>query len=67
IRKERTDEVLGPFSFRKHGGGAIMSDEVLDRIADCAHFHKIQTTADLLKETDWYRVTEDGTQVLALI
>jgi ATP-dependent DNA helicase RecQ len=67
FRKTRTNEVLGPFSFRKHGAGAIMSDEILDRIADCAHFHKIQTPADLVKETNWHRVSEDGTKVLALI
>ncbi|KAF7347029.1 ATP-dependent DNA helicase RecQ [Mycena venus] len=67
FRKDRTTEVLGPFSFRKHGAGAIMSDDVLDRIADCAHFHKIQTTADLLKETSWHRVVEDGAKVLSLI
>jgi hypothetical protein len=67
FRKERTNEVLGPFSFRKHGAGAIMSDDVLSRIADCAHFHKIQTTADLLRETRWHRAAEDGAKVLVLI
>ncbi|KAJ7731383.1 hypothetical protein B0H16DRAFT_1772954 [Mycena metata] len=67
LRKERTKEVLGAFSFRKHGAGAIMSDEVLDRIADCAHFHKIKTMADLVKETHWHRAADDGAKVLALI
>ncbi|KAK6977491.1 hypothetical protein R3P38DRAFT_2810042 [Favolaschia claudopus] len=67
FRKSRTAEVFGPFHFRKHGAGGIMANEVLDRIADCAHFHKIQTTADLARETDWHRITEDGTQILALI
>ncbi|KAJ7908543.1 P-loop containing nucleoside triphosphate hydrolase protein [Mycena leptocephala] len=67
FRKERTKEVLGPFSFRKHGAGAMMSDEVLDRIGDCAHYHTIKTTADLAKETNWHQVTEDGAKVLGLI
>ncbi|KAJ6467054.1 P-loop containing nucleoside triphosphate hydrolase protein [Mycena vitilis] len=28
FRKKRTDEVLGPFTFRKHGAGAFMSNEL---------------------------------------
>ncbi|KAJ7254282.1 P-loop containing nucleoside triphosphate hydrolase protein [Mycena rebaudengoi] len=67
FRKERTIEILGRASYRIHGAGAIMSDEVLYRIVDCAHFGKIQTTADLLKETNWHRTTDDGAKVLALI
>ncbi|KAJ6567852.1 hypothetical protein B0H10DRAFT_1841336, partial [Mycena sp. CBHHK59/15] len=67
FRKERTIELLGRASFRNHGAGVIMSDEVLHRIVDCAHFSKIQTMADLLKDTHWHRATEDGAKVLALI
>ncbi|KAJ7090156.1 hypothetical protein C8R44DRAFT_648456, partial [Mycena epipterygia] len=67
FRKERTIELHGRASFRNHGAGAIMSDEVLHRIVDCAHLSKIQTTADLLKETHWHRVAEDGAKVLTLI
>ncbi|KAJ6494591.1 P-loop containing nucleoside triphosphate hydrolase protein [Mycena vulgaris] len=43
FRKDRTIEVLGRASFRNHGAGAIMSDEVLHRVVDCAHSGKIQT------------------------
>ncbi|KAK7055892.1 hypothetical protein R3P38DRAFT_2498548 [Favolaschia claudopus] len=67
FRKSRAGEVLGPLHYRKHGAGSIMSSEVLDRIADCAHFYKIQSTADLARETDWHRIAEDGTKVLAVI
>jgi hypothetical protein len=67
LRKDLTIEVLGRASFRNHGAGAIMSDEVLCRIVDCAHFNKIQTTADLARETHWHRATEDGAKILTLI
>ncbi|KAJ6562922.1 hypothetical protein B0H10DRAFT_2116636, partial [Mycena sp. CBHHK59/15] len=67
FRKERTIAVISRASFRNHGAGAIMSDEVLDRIVECAHFGKIQTTADLVKETHWHRAAEDGAKILALI
>ncbi|KAJ7078050.1 P-loop containing nucleoside triphosphate hydrolase protein [Mycena belliarum] len=48
FRKERTIELLGRASFRNHGAGSIMPDEILQRIIDCAHFGKISNTADLL-------------------
>ncbi|KAF8179485.1 hypothetical protein K438DRAFT_1938411 [Mycena galopus ATCC 62051] len=67
LRKERTIQVISAASFRSHGAASIMPDEVLDRIVDCAHFHKITTPADLLRETHWHRVAEDGERVLSLI
>ncbi|KAJ6545115.1 hypothetical protein B0H10DRAFT_2132829 [Mycena sp. CBHHK59/15] len=44
-----------------------MPDEVLQRIIDCSHFHKITSAADLVRETRWHRVVEDGDRVLSLI
>ncbi|KAJ7677684.1 P-loop containing nucleoside triphosphate hydrolase protein [Mycena polygramma] len=67
LRKERTIQTISAASFRSHGAGSIMPDEVLDRIVDCAHFYKITTLADLLRETTWHRVAEDGARVLSLI
>ncbi|KAJ7169359.1 hypothetical protein C8R43DRAFT_876497, partial [Mycena crocata] len=67
FRKSRTVELRGTAYYRNLGGAYIMPDEVLQRIVDCARSHKVQTTADLLKETRWHRVPEDGEQVLALI
>ncbi|KAJ6570750.1 hypothetical protein B0H10DRAFT_2107469 [Mycena sp. CBHHK59/15] len=67
FRKERTIELLGRASFRNHGAGSIMPDEVLQRIIDCSHFHKITSAADLVRETRWHRVVEDGVRVLSLI
>ncbi|KAJ7179864.1 P-loop containing nucleoside triphosphate hydrolase protein [Mycena crocata] len=67
FRKSRTVELRGTAYYRNFGGAYIMPDEVLQRIVDCAHSHKVQTTTDLLKETRWHRVSEDGEQVLALI
>ena len=46
-----------------------MSNEVINRIVGCAHYHKITTVDDLLKETDWLRerVSEYGEDILSLI
>ncbi|KAJ6578605.1 hypothetical protein B0H10DRAFT_2343892, partial [Mycena sp. CBHHK59/15] len=63
LRKQRT----GGTRFRNLGAGSFMSAEVLQRIVDCAHFHKIHSTADLFKETRWHRTGEDGDEVLAFI
>ncbi|KAJ7796220.1 hypothetical protein B0H14DRAFT_2236293, partial [Mycena olivaceomarginata] len=57
----------GVARFRNLGAGYIMPDDVLHRIVDCARHHKIQNIEDLLKETRWHRVSEDGERVLALI
>ncbi|KAJ7767607.1 hypothetical protein B0H16DRAFT_1412044 [Mycena metata] len=67
FRKARTIELRGRAIFRSLGRGLIMPDDVLQRIVDCAHFHKIQTCTELLKETRWHRVSEDGEQILHLI
>ncbi|KAF8158138.1 hypothetical protein B0H34DRAFT_443129 [Crassisporium funariophilum] len=46
-----------------------MSDQVITRIVGCAHYHKISTVDNLLKETDWTRerVSEYGEDILLLI
>ena len=47
----------------------FMSNQVISRIVGCAHYHKITTVDDLLKETDWMRerVSEYGEDILSLI
>ncbi|KAJ7710453.1 hypothetical protein B0H17DRAFT_914615, partial [Mycena rosella] len=67
FRKTRTIDLRGRAYFRNFGPGYIMPDDVLQCIVDCAHFHKILTAAQLLKETRWHRVSEDGEHLLALI
>jgi hypothetical protein len=67
FRKARTIELRGRAHFRSLGAGYIMPDDVLRRIVDCARFHHIRTSEELLKETRWHRVSEDGEHVLALI
>ncbi|CAK5275042.1 unnamed protein product [Mycena citricolor] len=67
FRKNKTMEVFGKASLRNHGPGSIMSDEVLKRIVDCAHFHKLRTPDDLARETQWQRTNDDGDLVLSLV
>lgn len=49
------------------GPGVVMSNEVLQRIVDCAHHFKIQSTDQLLRETRWAGTTEFGIAVVVLI
>ncbi|KAJ7105153.1 hypothetical protein C8R44DRAFT_530409, partial [Mycena epipterygia] len=49
------------------GPGVVMSNEVLQRIVDCAHHFKIQSTDQLLRETRWAGATEFGTAVVDLV
>ncbi|KAF8185801.1 hypothetical protein K438DRAFT_1498286, partial [Mycena galopus ATCC 62051] len=69
FRKSRAVELRGTAYYRNYGAAYVMPDEVMQRIVDCSRMHKIQTTADLLRETRWHRVAvaDDGEQVLALI
>ncbi|KAJ7732218.1 P-loop containing nucleoside triphosphate hydrolase protein [Mycena maculata] len=67
FRKQRTIEIGGRASFRNYGAGSFMSAETLDRIVDCAHFFKISSMADLLRETRWKCAVEDGERPLSLI
>ncbi|KAF8135271.1 hypothetical protein K438DRAFT_1493035, partial [Mycena galopus ATCC 62051] len=52
---------------KNSGPGVVMSNEVLQRIVDCAHRHKIESTEQLEKETHWAGAAEFGEEVIALI
>ncbi|KAJ6458557.1 P-loop containing nucleoside triphosphate hydrolase protein [Mycena vitilis] len=67
FRTARMLELRGRAHLRSFGASYIMPDDVLNRIVDCAHFNKILTSDDLLKETRWHRVSADGDTVLTLI
>ncbi|KAJ7800013.1 hypothetical protein B0H13DRAFT_2390679 [Mycena leptocephala] len=52
---------------KNSGPGVVMSNEVLQRIVDCAHWHKIDSTEQLERETRWAGVPDFGAKVVALI
>lgn len=66
-RCKETEKVYGKGHLRNLGPGLIMGAGVRDRIVDCAHFSKIQTEADLEKETKWGGSSEFNAAVIDLI
>jgi hypothetical protein len=58
-----------PATIRNLGVRILMTDVVLYRIADCAHYGKLATVDQFLKETTWpnERVQEYGQAIIALI
>ncbi|KAF8219277.1 hypothetical protein L208DRAFT_1341853, partial [Tricholoma matsutake] len=49
------------------GPTLIMPNEVLNRIIDCAHYHKINSTSELKNETRWDEIEQCGDEVLEII
>lgn len=49
------------------GGSLVLPNEFMERIVDCAHFNKINTPADLKKETQWSQAEEHGDAILEMI
>ncbi|KAF7338859.1 p-loop containing nucleoside triphosphate hydrolase protein [Mycena sanguinolenta] len=52
---------------RDSGPGVVMSNEILERIVDCAHHFKIQSVEQLTRETRWAFASEFGMAVVDLI
>jgi hypothetical protein len=72
IQNWRHEKAVSKFratTIRTLGVHIFMSDQVISRIVGCAHYHKISTVDDLLKETDWTRerVSEYGEDLLSII
>ncbi|KAI1795743.1 hypothetical protein LXA43DRAFT_735285 [Ganoderma leucocontextum] len=67
FRRQQTQAKLGSAHLKNLGPGAIMGDQVLKRILDCARVHKIETVEQLYRETKWNRALEFGENVLKLI
>ncbi|KAG1857236.1 hypothetical protein C8R48DRAFT_607597 [Suillus tomentosus] len=66
-REDTTQKLYGQAHLHDLGPGLVMPNDILDCIVDCAHFHKIKSPTDLLKETHWSGVDEHGDDIVALI
>ncbi|KAG1867739.1 hypothetical protein F4604DRAFT_1584971 [Suillus subluteus] len=66
-REETTIKLYGHAHLHDLGPGLIMPNSILDRIVECAHFSKIRSTADLVKETCWSGANKHGNEIIALI
>ncbi|KIM61143.1 hypothetical protein SCLCIDRAFT_122899, partial [Scleroderma citrinum Foug A] len=49
------------------GPCVIMTDETVNWIVDCAHYHKVQSLADLKKETGWVDIDQFSNEIIELI
>ncbi|EJF63964.1 hypothetical protein DICSQDRAFT_54932, partial [Dichomitus squalens LYAD-421 SS1] len=67
FRREQTIKVYGQRRLNSNGPGAIMGDEVLRRVVDCARVHKLGTVEALARETKWSRAHELGDEVLRIV
>jgi ATP-dependent DNA helicase RecQ len=66
-RRDETTRMWGIAILKDMGPGIFMADDILHRIVECAHEHKIDSTASLSKETRWINATTHGTAIVALI
>lgn len=68
-RLENAVKKLGVLAIRKYGPELFLSDQLVDRIVDCAHHGKITLCDHLLKETHWRkdRVDEFGESLLTVL
>ncbi|KAG2060972.1 hypothetical protein BDR06DRAFT_854745, partial [Suillus hirtellus] len=66
-REDTTQKLYGQAHLHDLGPSLVMPNDILNRIVDCAHFHKIKSPTDLLKETHWSGVDEHGDDIVALI
>lgn len=67
FREDMTIKMEGRAVLQDYGASVFMTDQVLERIVDCAHYGKITTIEQLARETRWAHASEHGTAVLALI
>ncbi|KAJ7852518.1 hypothetical protein B0H14DRAFT_2444663 [Mycena olivaceomarginata] len=67
FRRDATTTKFGRIVLKNSGPGVVMSNEVLQRLVDCAHYYKIQSTEQLARETRWAGAGEFGEAVVALI
>ena len=65
--KCKTEQKYGLPALYDIGPSLYMTNDVLDRITDCAHFNKIQNGEDLRRETRWTWVNEDVDEMLEII
>ncbi|KAI9059314.1 hypothetical protein FKP32DRAFT_1679914 [Trametes sanguinea] len=67
LRREHTVRLYGLAHFHELGAGAVMSDDVLKRIVDCARVHKLRDCEALFRETKWHHTDDLGDAVLQLV
>ncbi|KAF7371520.1 P-loop containing nucleoside triphosphate hydrolase protein [Mycena venus] len=67
FRRAATIKKFSRAVLKNSGPGVVMSNEMLQRIVDCAHFYKIESREQLDKETRWAGTTEFGDEVITLI
>ncbi|KAI0332527.1 P-loop containing nucleoside triphosphate hydrolase protein [Cubamyces sp. BRFM 1775] len=67
FRRDQTVRLYGLAHLHELGPGAVMGDDILKRIIDCARVHKIRDLDGLFRETKWHRSDELGNAVLQLI
>ena len=66
-RVETTAAVFGWAHLKDMGPSILMCSATLERIVDCAHYHKINLVSDLKRETSLPDVDKFGSEIIALI
>ncbi|KAI1783376.1 P-loop containing nucleoside triphosphate hydrolase protein [Ganoderma leucocontextum] len=67
FRRDQTIKLFGCRHLNSNGPGAIMGNEILERIIECARVRKLADLDALYRETKWNRAQELGTDVLKII
>ena len=66
-RESKTAAVYGWACLNDHGPSLVMPLSILDRIVDCAHHHKLQSTQDLKREMGWTDAEKFGDEIIVLV
>jgi hypothetical protein len=67
FRFQTTERKYGHGALDMMGTGLVMSDDILQRIVICAHYRKIQSLEDLLRETRWIGAREYFNDIQGLL
>lgn len=61
--------MLGDDDFEEYGVALFMSDEIIQRLIDCFHYHKLLTVESIRRETHWRRDLTNtyGPSILSLV
>jgi hypothetical protein len=64
---QTTERKYGHGALDMMGSGLVMSDEVLKRIVLCAHYRKIESVEELIRETRWIGAREYFNDIRGLV
>ncbi|KAG2142784.1 uncharacterized protein EDB93DRAFT_1088757, partial [Suillus bovinus] len=66
-QEETAIKLYGYSHLNDLGPRVVMPNSIMDRIVECAHFYKMKSIANLVKETCWSGASKHGDVIITLI